>query len=549
MSYFDDASLAFLPSGAAGKDGKAYSIKPTDGTGDFTFSRGSNLAATRVGPGPDYFIEKGRENLLTYSNDFSNSDWNKINGLSVIGQTATDPFGVANNAWSLNFDGTVNGRIEKKGLSVAVNGVYNYSVYLRVATGTQVASIGHSSWGLTAVTITTQWQRFEGFKVAATNTAYIRVRCDDAAIIEVFGYQFESGLVATEYIESGATKGTAGILENTPRFDYSNGASCPSLLLEPSRTNLVPSEYFGAGYTLSGAAIINNNTTSPEGLQNATKIYPTASGNYKHIRYGSLNPSTGVHTFSIFAKAGELDHLVLIDYDGGGVGVDFNLSTGVANDSASVAFDFVDMVDYGNGWYRCVATATNLRFYWILSDNGGVSVTANGTDGLYIYAAQAEANAYPTSYIPNHSGGTITRAVDVISKDLTSVINNNQMTMFLDVKSLEAISTVIAADNFGDLRWYHQAGNRFRFYKIDDADWVTNSFVVNDGDKIALTLTDTQAKLFVNGSQVGTTFALTTSFQNFTNLSYNVGSSKNELNQLLIFRTALSDADCITLTT
>jgi len=78
---------------------------------------------------------------------------------------------------------------------------------------------------------------------------------------------------------------------------------------------------------------------------------------------------------------------------------------------------------------------------------------------------------------------------------------------------------------------------------------VTNSFVVNDGDKIALTLTDTQAKLFVNGSQVGTTFALTTSFQNFTNLSYNVGSSKNEWNQLLIFRTALSDADCITLTT
>ena len=62
MSFFDDASLAFLPSGAAGKDGKAYSIKPTDGTGDFTFSRGSNLAATRVGA--DGLIEKGRENLI-----------------------------------------------------------------------------------------------------------------------------------------------------------------------------------------------------------------------------------------------------------------------------------------------------------------------------------------------------------------------------------------------------------------------------------------------------------------------------------------------------
>jgi len=28
MSFYDDASLVFLPSGGAGKDGKAYSIKP-----------------------------------------------------------------------------------------------------------------------------------------------------------------------------------------------------------------------------------------------------------------------------------------------------------------------------------------------------------------------------------------------------------------------------------------------------------------------------------------------------------------------------------------
>ena len=67
-SFFSNASLAYLASAGAGKDGKTYSIKPTDGSGDFTFSRGSNLAATRVGP--TGLIEKGRENLLTYSNQF-----------------------------------------------------------------------------------------------------------------------------------------------------------------------------------------------------------------------------------------------------------------------------------------------------------------------------------------------------------------------------------------------------------------------------------------------------------------------------------------------
>ena len=73
MSLYKDASLVMLPS--AYKDGKLYSIRPTDGSGDFTFSRGTNLSATRVNA--SQLIEKGRENTLLYSNDFSRSQWNK----------------------------------------------------------------------------------------------------------------------------------------------------------------------------------------------------------------------------------------------------------------------------------------------------------------------------------------------------------------------------------------------------------------------------------------------------------------------------------------
>ena len=49
--------------------GKVYSIKPENRRGDFTFTRSS--AATRVNA--DGLVEKGRENLLTYSNTFSDS--------------------------------------------------------------------------------------------------------------------------------------------------------------------------------------------------------------------------------------------------------------------------------------------------------------------------------------------------------------------------------------------------------------------------------------------------------------------------------------------
>ena len=58
MSLLNKASLIQIPSGY--KDGTLYSAKPTNGDGDFTFSRGSNLAATRVNS--EGLIEKGREN-------------------------------------------------------------------------------------------------------------------------------------------------------------------------------------------------------------------------------------------------------------------------------------------------------------------------------------------------------------------------------------------------------------------------------------------------------------------------------------------------------
>jgi hypothetical protein len=44
VSYYDDASLVLIPSGI--KASKVYSVKPEDGTGDFTFSRASTATRT-----------------------------------------------------------------------------------------------------------------------------------------------------------------------------------------------------------------------------------------------------------------------------------------------------------------------------------------------------------------------------------------------------------------------------------------------------------------------------------------------------------------------
>ena len=97
MSLYKDASLVMIPS--AVKDGKLYSIRPTDGSGDFTFSRGSNLAATRISA--SQLIEKGRENVLLQSNQFDTT-WINVNSSETGGQSGYDG---SSDAWLLTLAG------------------------------------------------------------------------------------------------------------------------------------------------------------------------------------------------------------------------------------------------------------------------------------------------------------------------------------------------------------------------------------------------------------------------------------------------------------
>ena len=118
-SLKDLASLIMVPSLV--KDGRLDTVKPlgnsiihpdatgnndgTDGStpaeGNFTFSRGSNLAATRVDV--NGLIEKGRENLLLQSNQFDTT-WSKNNTTLTSGQSGYDG---SSDAWKL--EATANG--------------------------------------------------------------------------------------------------------------------------------------------------------------------------------------------------------------------------------------------------------------------------------------------------------------------------------------------------------------------------------------------------------------------------------------------------------
>jgi hypothetical protein len=126
---------------------------------------------------------------------------------------------------------------------------YTFSCYYKGIAGETTYMYFLSSSGGTSVskkiTFTGEWQRESITFTAgsASNFTYIvdtRQGTSTATDFEVWGGQLEvSDFGATDYIPTTTTAVSVGMTANVPRLTYQNGGGgCPSLLLEPQRTNL-----------------------------------------------------------------------------------------------------------------------------------------------------------------------------------------------------------------------------------------------------------------------------------------------------------------------
>ena len=587
MALIDKASLLMVPS--TYEAGTLYNVLPSgnrapDSTdqnsgydqtrADFDFDRGSNASATRIGS--DGLIKKYRENVVLHSNSFDNAAWTKTNSSVTSGQTGYDE---SSNAWKIDISSAF-AQVEQV---VSNSGVQTFSVYAKAGTLNWVRlRVDHTTFsgtyfdlqngavGSTASDINSTIEDLGGgwYRCSiSVNYALTRVRIYPAIAnndltattgsIYIQNAQLESGLVATDYLESTSVTGKAGVLVDLPRINYDANGENGALLLEPSRQNFVTqSEYFGA-WTLNGGGtgsnpVLDFGHTSPEGVDNAYKVtFDTGAGTTtsdESIMYISKSGLTAGndYTASVYLK-GAVGGEEVIVRDTEGSYTKWTLTT---------EWKRYEMTQAAAG--SSYATSFGVR-----QGLGGIG-TINSNAIVYMYAFQSEAGNYVSSYIPT-MGTSETRAADraQILNTTTDVLSQTTFTLFF-----EADLTSDTTNNYRDIVAFRSSvsSNSLRLetrtdnsVRVQQSGMITsgdnwNSSAIGDTDnkKFAMTFTTSQVRFYADGSLVSTYNGAYSNdlnhilFSNSTSLGV---ETKTNFKQYILFSEALTDAECITLTT
>jgi hypothetical protein len=537
------ASLVVIPSGY--KEDTVYSVVPSDGSGDLSFTRASN--GTRVNSAG--LVEVCPWNLADNSENFSavyipiyatlsNNTTSAPNGTttadSLLETTDTEVHAIttdytqpsgAQYTYSV-YVKTISGRnVRVSGSSgfsgpIALVDLSNGSL-LSGSTGASVASVG-GGWyriSLTATSTTTQ-VRILIYSMNGTATTFAGSTSNG---VYLWGAQLNIGSTAKPYFP------TTDRL-NVPRLTYQNGGGgCPSLLLEKQSTNYAQySEDFSNGFWTKDTTttITANDAISPDGTQNADR-FESPSSSKGIYSYGV----SGSQTISVYIKAG----------NSGNVGKSATLFTTLATQ------DFI----LTNDWQR-ISVSGAASSLWALYPSATNSFT-----NVLIWGGQAENSSYPTSYIPTTSASA-TRVADACSKTgISSLIGQTEGVLFLDfiftnINDTQVIMSLHDNANNKRVEIWANASSLYGFVGGSSSFNIASLTATNSARyKVAVAYKSGDSAYYVNGTQIGTnsttfTISLTSLIFDYWGGGYPPNAKVNEA---IIFPTRLTNAELASLTT
>jgi len=548
------ASLLLIPSGY--KAAKIYSQVPTNGNGDLTWTRASDAWRTNA----NGLIQRVPWNLLSNTNTFSS--WNLEGGALTSG--FTDPEG---GLTAYKYVQTTGGLYS--GGFTATSGNKTASIWLKSVSGTSIACNLNDggSGNFTTLTVTGTWQLFTFTYTTSTSRPSLYIySISNASGIYVWHPQLVEGSSAQTYFP------TTDRL-NVPRLSYMYG-SCPALLLEPQRTNLcLESENLIAWSTTNASVVSNTNETlDPFGLNNADKISETSVSGIHFIANVTMSIVSGTtYTGSIFYKksASSPDWIQIAFSTLGLAGfANFNLSTGTIGNVGSGCT--AQIQSFGNGWYRCsltqtaTASGTSGGPVLVFTNNTKlltryVNYAGNTNTSIYAFGAQFEQGSYATTYIQTTTASA-TRLADSFTRNniyTNGLITSSGGTWFVEFRNNIAYVRDSSSQgiNIGDssttisngLMIVNTGTGRQVVQKIISGTATTLYTTLTDTVKIAIKWNGTSADVFVNGTKQVNATAFTTTLMEF--LNGNASGIPRFIQQMALYPTPLSDAECITLTT
>ena len=575
MSLFDSASLVVTPNGY--KEDKLYSIKPTDGSGDLVVTRATT--ATRVNSAG--LVELVPYNLLQYSEDFTNAYWTK-NDCSITSNTVAAPNGtltadklVENSAAAVHYLNISAGTVSAGTNTISVyakadgrnwiwlylfDGVLGSLVgYFNIQNGTlgtiasgltaSIDSVGNG-WYRCSITRTQANAGNGGFGLANADSG-ISYTGNGTSGAYIWGAQLVTGTSAKEYFP------TTDRL-NVPRLDYTN-SSCPSVLVEPQRTNnFTYSEQFDNAYWAKTAATVTaNNTASPDGNNTADKV----EFNSGFINGTAIVADNQTYTISFFAKKGTANIFIIQEAFYFGTNVVFDLNTGTITSGTG------KIENYGNGWYRC-----SMQITYGVGQHVSSWVLRNYQSGyIYLWGAQLELGSYATSYIPTIAS-SVTRNADVISKSgISSLIGQTEGTIFVEevydanVANNGGVDDTLVSLSDGTTNnlisiFHYGAGGGvdrkvlffIRLSNVTQAAYYSSS-LPSGTYKIAMAYKNNDVAFYINGVQLSTdtsaSIPATSALTLVDPVTVLAATKTVNFKSIALFKTRLSNTELATLTT
>ena len=376
--------------------------------------------------------------------------------------------------------------------------------------------------------------------------------------VAIWGAMLSYGALS-DYIKTESTTVTKTVetFTDVPRLDWLN-SDCPSLLLEPQRTNLVQySEDFNS-WGDSGITVTSNALISPSGDLTADKLQSTANNWRKSDAYTVTNGAE--YSFSIYAKldtsTSTTTTRIEIYRGTNAVASTFNLSTGSI--SGSISDTFIE--DIGNDWYRIGGTyvsngSTNIMYIYPSSGYG-----ISGT--MFFWGAQVEQGSHPTSYIKT-TGGTVTRLKDVcINGGDADLFNSVEGVIYAEFKNHTELGSFrqinLRLNSTNRIYISKRSDNaRLEFRMENPLGQKSYSFIQNTSDdfvKIAFRYAPNNFGVFINGvnkniSSSGNTFTSgTLSTLEFASPISNQ-NFYGKVKDLRVYNKALTNDELIQLTT